>query len=64
MRSIRIITALYYVAYFGFLVSLFDNIWKYALGLVPLSLLIITIMVCIERIKEIERGEEDDLSQY
>ena len=55
---------LYYIVYFGFLASLLSGIWKYALGLFPLVFSAVTIKVCIERIQEIKRGEEDDISQY
>ena len=55
---------LYYVIYFGFLITLLDGIWKYVLGIIPLAFSIVMIKVCIERINEIKKGEEDDLSQY
>jgi len=58
------IIILYYVVYFGFLISLFDGIWKYALGIIPLFFSVIMIKVCIERINEIKKGEEDDISKY
>ena len=54
----------YYVVYFGFLISLLSGIWPYLLGIVPLAFSILMIKVCIERIHEIKKGEEDDLSQY
>ena len=61
---ITVIMILYYIAYFGFLISLLDGIWKYVLGVIPLMFSAITIYVCIERINEIKKGEEDDISQY
>ena len=61
---VSVIMILYYVAYFGFLLSLLDGFWKYALGIIPFLLSVVTVMVCIERIKEIRKGEEDDFSQY
>jgi len=54
----------YYALYFGFLLWALPGIWKYLLGIFPAALSILTIAVCVERIKEIQRGEEDDLSQY
>ena len=54
----------YYVVYFGFLITLLPGIWKYVLGLLPLALSAVMVKVCIERIQEIKKGEEDDLSQY
>ena len=62
-----IVTALmvlYYIAYFGFLISLIDGIWKWLLGIIPLALAVVMLKVCIERINEIKKGEEDDLSKY
>ena len=61
---ITIIMTLYYVIYFGFLITLLDGIWKYALGIIPIIFSIIMVKVCIERINEIKKGEEDDISKY
>ena len=61
---VALILILYYVAYFGILIALLDGIWKYALGLLPLGFAVVAVKVCIERILEIKKGEEDDLSQY
>ena len=61
---ITVLMVLYYVAYFGFLISLLDGIWKYVLGIIPFLFSAVTIKVCIERINEIKKGEEDDLSKY
>ena len=55
---------LYYVAYFGFLITLLPSIWKYALGIIPLGFSVVMVKVCIERINEIKKGEEDDISKY
>ena len=61
---VTVIMALYYIVYFGFLIWFLEGVWRYALGIVPLALIAVTVMVCIERIKEIKKGEEDDLSKY
>ena len=61
---ITVILTLYYITYFGFLISLLDGIWKYALGIIPLIFSGIMIYVCIERINEIKKGDEDDISKY
>lgn len=61
---ISVIMVLYYIVYFGFLIILLDGIWKYVLGIIPLVLSAVMVKVCIERIKEIKEGEEDDLGQY
>lgn len=54
----------YYLIYFGILIYFIDGILKYVLGIVPIIFVVLFIYVCIERIKEIQGGEEDDLSQY
>ena len=61
---ITAILILYYITYFGFLISLLNGIWKYVLGIIPLVFSGIMIFVCIERINEIKKGEEDDISKY
>lgn len=52
----------YYLIYFGVLIYFIDGILKYVLGIVPIIFVALFIYVCIERIKEIQGGEEDDLS--
>ena len=61
---VSIIMVLYYVVYFGILIALIDGIWKWLLGIIPLALSAVMLKVCIERINEIKKGEEDDLSKY
>ena len=61
---ITVLLVLYYVVYFGFLITLLPGIWKYALGILPLTLSVLIVKVCIERINEIKKGEEDDISKY
>ena len=61
---VTVFMVLYYVLYFGFLITLLDGIWKLILGIVPIAFSVLMIAVCIERINEIKKGEEDDLSQY
>ena len=58
------IMVLYYVVYFGILIALLDGIWKWLLGIIPLAFSAVMLKVCIERINEIKKGEEDDLSKY
>ena len=55
---------IYFIVYFGILISLLNGILKFALGIIPLILSIIMIKVCVERIDEIKKGEEDDISKY
>ena len=61
---ISVIIILYYVVYFGILLTLLEGIWKYVLGIIPLIFSVVMVKVCIERIKEIKEGEEDDISKY
>ena len=61
---ITIIVVLYFVVYFGFLITMLDGILKYAFGIIPALFAVIMVKVCIERINEIKKGEEDDISEY
>ena len=61
---ISVIIILYYVVYFGILIALLYGVCKWLLGIIPLALSAVMLKVCIERINEIKKGEEDDLSKY
>lgn len=61
---VTVIMVIYYVIYFGFLIILLNGIWKYALGIIPIIFSVVMVKVCIERINEIKKGEEDDISKY
>ena len=61
---ITILFVLYYAFYFTMVIALPGGIWKLFVGIIPVVLAIIMIYVCIQRIKEIKEGEEDDLSNY
>ncbi len=61
---VTIIIAIYFLLYFGVLIYILDGFWKYALGVIPLGFLAVLIYVCAERIREIKKGEQDDLSKY
>ena len=61
---VTVMMVLYYIVYFGFLISLLDGVWRYALGVIPLGFSGVMIYVCIQRINEIRKGDEDDISQY
>ncbi|MCR5033065.1 MAG: hypothetical protein K6A92_09385 [Lachnospiraceae bacterium] len=62
---ITILIILYYAFYGCFLIYLLPStLLKVLLGIIPLALGITTIYVCMQRIKEIDGGEEDDLSKY
>ena len=61
---ITVIAILYYIVYFGLLLSILEEIWRYALGIIPLVFSGVMIYVCVQRINEIKKGEEDDISKY
>ena len=63
---ITVILLLYFAVYFGVLISLLPMVWKYVLLIFPVALAVIGLLiyVCIDRIKEIRSGEEDDLGKY
>ena len=54
----------YMVFYAVLLVNVLSGIAKVLFALVPAALTAVLVYVCIQRIKEIRTGEEDDLSQY
>ena len=61
---VAVIFVLYFALYFGLLIATLDGVLKYALGIIPLLLAVAMLTVCVERIKEIKKGEEDDISKY
>lgn len=62
---ITIFFVLYYLAYFGLIISLIPGVLlKVFFGIIPFIFMIFMIKTCIDRIKEIKRGELDDISQY
>ena len=63
---VAIIMIIYFMSYFAFMMYVMEpNVWIIALGaIIPLGLSITMICVAIQRIKEIGKGEEDDLSKY
>ena len=61
---ITTICIIYYVVYFGFLMSAVNGVFGIILGIVPIVLSTLTVKVCIDRIKEIKKGENDDISKY
>ena len=62
---ITFILAIYFIFYILAIANIFDSLWIKIIGtIIPLTLMGVSIFVLIERIKEIESGEEDDLSKY
>jgi len=58
------IMVLLLIGYFSLIITIFDGLWVLILGIIPIILSIVMIKVCIERLNEIKKGEEDDLSKY
>ena len=63
---ITLILLLYFILYLGVLIAILPKDWKYVLFIFPVALAVIGLLiyVCIDRIKEITSGEEDDLGKY
>ena len=66
---ITILMFLYYALYFLVLYSLCSELpnpilWKIFFAIIPLISGFFLIKVCVERIKEIREGEEDDIGEY
>ena len=61
---ITFIIILYFILYFGIFIYLVPGIWKYILVIFPSIFSIFMIFVCVERLKEIKEGEDDDFSKY
>ena len=62
---ITVIILIYYIFFFGFLLAVLPNTTsKLLLGIIPVLSGAVLIGVCVQRIREIKGGEEDDLSQY
>ena len=60
--SVLLIT--YYILYFRLIQTMLDGVVRYAFGLIPLAMAALMVKVCVERIKEIRSGEEDDIGKY
>lgn len=61
---VTVVLVAYFAVYFGFIITLVPTVWKFILAIFPLIFAGVLIGVCMERIKEIRSGQEDDLSQY
>ena len=61
---VSVLMILYYVVYFGLLMTVLGGVWELLFGIIPLIFAAVMVKVCIERINEIRKGEEDDLSKY
>lgn len=62
---ITVLFIVYYCIYFIILLAELPGIvLKLLFGIIPIALAAVMIFVCVQRMKEIRSGEEDDLSQY
>ena len=61
---VSVVLIIYYVVYFGFIISLLSGVWGWLFGAFPIAFAAVLVKVCIERINEIKKGEEDDISKY
>ncbi|MCQ2401752.1 MAG: hypothetical protein MJ059_07505 [Lachnospiraceae bacterium] len=62
---ITVLVILYYIFYFGMIITTIEpKLAKILLGVIPLILSAVSICVCVQRIREIKGGEEDDLDKY
>ena len=61
---ITILVIIYYAVYFGILITIVPFKLKILLGIIPAVFAVVMVSVCVQRMKEIDGGEEDDLSKY
>lgn len=61
---IAVVLLLYYTVYFVFFLSVLRGYVLFLLGILPLAAGGLTVYVLIQRIAEIQGGEEDDLGKY
>lgn len=62
---ITVLTIIYFIFYFWIIVSSTEPaVIKALMGIIPAVLSIVSIAVCVQRIREIKSGEEDDLYKY
>ena len=61
---VTVLMAIYFIVYFSVLIRLVGGFAQIVLGVVPVIFIAVLIAVCVQRIKEIRSGEEDDLGKY
>lgn len=61
---ITVLFVVYMIVYFALLVSVLSGIERVLFAVIPAALSALLIHVCVQRIKEIRSGEEDDLDNY
>lgn len=62
---VTVIILFYFIIYFALIISTVNSLFfKILLAAIPALLGAAMIYVCVQRIREIKGGEEDDLSKY
>lgn len=61
---VTILMVIYFIFYFTMIIHTIAGLARILLGVVPLAFIIAMIAVCVQRIKEIRSGDEDDLGKY
>ena len=61
---ISVISIIFCTVYYGFIIYLVYSKWGYLLGIIPILFTVVMIKVCIERVLEIQKGEDNDISKY
>ena len=61
---VTVLMLLYFALYFCILITELEGFVKYAFGIIPLVFSVVMVKVCLERIYEIRKGEDDDISKY
>ena len=61
---VTVVLVIYYIAYFALVITQLYGLLRILLGVIPLFFAGVMVKVCFERINEIKKGEDNDLSQY
>ena len=61
---VTVVFIAYFVIYFALMLSALEGVIAYLFGIIPLAFMVVMLIVCVQRIKEIKKGEENDLSKY
>ena len=61
---VTIFMVLYFIFYFTMIIRTVTGLARVLLGIIPLAFTLVMVAVCVQRIKEIRSGEEDDLGKY
>lgn len=61
---VTVCVVIYYILYTTLLIHVLPGVLGVIFGIIPIIFSGVMIYVCIQRLDEIGRGEEDDLSKY